>query len=113
MKKNENRKKERVPVIAAAFVVNPNELSSPIEAHIVNISYGGVGLSVKEPLEGRVQVAISLGVEEDTHIAEMVTGHVCWKRSLIGLSWVVGISFEGLNPKDHGRLLSYLDQHIK
>ncbi len=113
MKKSENRKKERVPVIAAAFVVNPKQRNSPIEAHIVNISYGGVGLYVKEPLEGRVQVAISLGVEEDTHIAEIVSGHVCWNRRLIGSSWVVGISFEGLNPKEHGRLLSYLDRHIK
>ncbi len=113
MKKNENRKKERVPVIASAFVVNPHHLSSPVEAYIVNLSYGGVGLYVKEPLEGRVQVAISLGVDKDTHVAEMVWGHVCWKGRLIGSSWVVGISFEGLNPKDHGRLLSYLEQHIK
>ena len=113
MKKNENRKKERVPVIASAFVVNPNQLGSPIEACIVNLSYGGVGLYVREPLEGRVQVAISLGFEKDKHVAEMVWGHVCWKGRLPGSWWVVGISFEGLNPKDHGRLLAYLDRRIK
>src|SRR3989304_8314837 len=113
MKKNENRKKERVPILATAYVANPNHLSSPIEAYIVNLSYGGVGLYVKEPLEGRVQVAISLGVDKEKHVAEMVWGHVCWKGRLMGSSWVVGISFEGLNPKDHARLLSYLERHIK
>jgi len=60
-----------------------------------------------------VQVAISLGVDKEKHVAEMVWGHVCWKGRLMGSSWVVGISFEGLNPKDHGRLLSYLERHIK
>ncbi len=108
-----DRKQDRVPVIAAAFIVSPNQLSSPIEAYIVNISYGGVGVHVKEPLEGRVQVAISLGIDQDKHVAEMVWGNVCWQGRLIGSSWVVGISFEGLNPKDHGRLLSYLERHIK
>jgi hypothetical protein len=113
MKKDENRKKQRVPVIAAAFVVNPSHLNSPIEAHIANISYGGIGLYFNEPLEGRVQVAISLGVDEEKPVAEFVWGKVCWKGKLTGSSWVIGISFEGLNPKDHGRLLSYLDRHIK
>jgi len=113
VKENENRKKKRIPVIASAFIVNPNHLSSPIEGYIVNISYGGIGLYFTEPLEGRVQLAISLGVDEEKPVAEFVWGQVCWRRRLNISSWVIGISFEGLNPEDHGRLLSYLDHHIK
>ncbi len=113
MQENENRKKKRVPVIASAFIVSPDHLSSPIEGYIVNISYSGVGFYFTEPLEGRVQLAISLEVDEEEPVAEFVWGQVCWKKKQTRASWVVGISFEGLNPKDHGRLLSYLDQHIK
>jgi hypothetical protein len=112
MADNENRKKRRIPVIASAFVVHPSPVKGPVEGYIVNISYGGLGLYFKEPLEGRVQVAISIGMDEEKPVAELVWGQVCWKGRLPGSSWVIGISFEGLNPKDHGRLLSYLDEYI-
>jgi hypothetical protein len=65
MSKADQRKKKRISMVATA-VVRQSPSGSPIEAYVINISYGGIG-----------------------------------------------ISFEGLNPKDHGRLLSYLDQHIK
>jgi c-di-GMP-binding flagellar brake protein YcgR len=107
MSKPDQRKKKRISMIAAA-AVRPSPSGPPIEAYIINISYGGLGLYVKEPLEGRVQTAISLRVGTGKRVTETVWGNVTWKNP-VGSSYAVGISFEGLNPKDHRVLLSYLE----
>ena len=107
MSEADQRKKKRVSMIAAA-VIRPSPSGPPIEAYIINISYGGLGLYVKEPLEGRVQTAISLRVGTGKRVTETVWGHVTWKKP-VGSSYAVGISFEGLNPQDHKTLLSYLE----
>jgi len=107
MSKDDQRKKKRVNMIAAA-VVRPSPSGPPIEAYIINISHGGLGMYVKEPLDGRVQTTINLRVGTNKRVTETVWGHVTWKKP-VGLSYAIGISFEGLNPKDHGVLLSFLE----
>jgi len=101
------RKKKRVSMVAAA-VVRQSPSYSPIEAYIINISYGGLGMYVKNPLDGRVQTAISLSVGTGKRVTETVWGHVTWKKP-VGSSYAIGISIEGLNPQDHRMLLSHLE----
>jgi len=91
----------------AAAVVRQSPSGPPIEAYVVNISYGGIGLYIKESLQGRVQTTINLRVGENKRVTVTVWGHVNWKKS-VGMMYAVGISFEGLNTKDHRVLLSYL-----
>jgi hypothetical protein len=107
MSKGYRRNKGRVSMVAAA-VVRQGFSNSPIEAYIINISYGGLGMYVKTPLEGRVQTAISLSVGTGRRVTETVWGHVTWKKP-VGSSYAIGISFEGLNAQDHRMLLSHLE----
>jgi hypothetical protein len=107
MGKADQRKKRRISMVATA-VVRQNPSGPPMEAYIINISYGGLGLYVKDPLEGRVQTTINLRVGTDKRVTETVWGHVTWKKP-VGMSYAVGISFEGLNPEDHRALLSFLE----
>ena len=92
----------------AAAVVRASPSGAPIEAYIINISCGGLGMYVKESFEGRVQTAISLRVGMGKRVTETVWGQVTWKKP-VGSSYAIGISFEGLNPEDHRVLLSFLD----
>jgi c-di-GMP-binding flagellar brake protein YcgR len=81
-------------------------------AHIINISYGGVGIYVKESLKGWVQITIKLRVSGDKWVAETVCGHVAWKKR-IGSMYAIGISFIDLDPKDHRHIVSFLRQATK
>jgi hypothetical protein len=108
---SDKRKRIRVSMVAAA-VVKPNMLDSQIEAYMINLSYGGAGIYVKVPLDGRVQLVISLRIGMGKPVAESVWGNVIWKRP-VGSKYAVGIAFEGLNPKDHQMLLSFLDRAVR
>ncbi len=108
MGKSDHRKKKRITMVAAA-VVRPKLLEQGIEAYIINISYGGVGLYVKEAFEGRVQVTLSLSVGSGKRVSESVWGEVSWKKP-VGVSYAIGIAFEDLNMKDHPNLLAFLDE---
>ncbi len=104
------RQKKRATMVAAA-AVKTDAGSSPVEAHIINISLGGVGLYSRHSLEGRVQVAVCLRIGPDREVAESVWGKVTWKEK-IGSSYAIGIAFEGLNHQEHSMLLSYLERNI-
>ncbi len=106
MSKSDQRKKRRISLIATA-VVRQSPSGPPTEAYVINISYGGVGLYVKDSLQGRVQTTINLRVGANKRVPVTVWGQVTWKKS-VGMMYAVGISFEGLNPKNHRVLLSYL-----
>lgn len=107
MGKPNQRQKDRISMFAAAVVRN-SPSSPPVEAYIVNISYGGLGMYVKKPLQGRVQTALNLSIGKSKRVTETIWGQVTWVKP-VGTSYAVGISFEGLNPKDHGVLLSFLE----
>jgi c-di-GMP-binding flagellar brake protein YcgR len=106
------RKKEnkRVSMIAAA-VIRANLSGPPVEAHVLNISYGGAGIYVKEPLTGKVQIVINLTVAAGKQKAETVSGKVIWKRP-VGSWYVVGVSFDGLDNNEHTHILSFLDRAL-
>lgn len=108
MKRIDPRKKKRISMIAAALV-RPSSTGIPIEAQIINVSYGGVGIYIKEPVQGRVQIVISLKVGPDREVAQTVWGNVIWKEP-VGSSYAIGISFEELNHRDHSLLLSFLEK---
>jgi hypothetical protein len=104
----DQRKNKRIPIIAEA-TVRCETSNNLINSYLINISYGGMGIYTKEPLSGRVMIAIGLFGDSAEKIVETLWGNVIWKKS-IGLMYATGISFEGLNPKDHGLLLSFLER---
>ena len=106
--KVDDKKKKRVPIISEAVIMADSK-GPLIEGYLINISYGGAGIYAKEPLDGRVQMAISLIDSSGKKVVEAVWGRVTWKKS-IGLMYALGISFEGLNPKSHTMLLSFLER---
>jgi hypothetical protein len=106
MSTSDQRKKSRISMVATA-VVTQSPPQPPTAGYVINISYGGVGLYVKDPVRGRVQTTINLHVGRK-RIPVTVSGHVTWEKT-VGLLYAVGISFEGLNPQDHYVLLSFLE----
>jgi hypothetical protein len=85
----------------------------PLDAQIVDISYDGMRIYVKEPLSGRLEVSLCyLGDGTKQEIAEVVKGQVAWIKEK-GLWYSIGIQFDGLNPQDHGTTLSFLDKWVK
>ena len=85
----------------------------PLDAQIVDISYDGMRIYVKEPLSGQVEVSLCYfadGTKQE--IAETVKAQVAWIKEK-GLWYTIGIQFEGLNPQDHSTTLAFLDKYVK
>ena len=110
METTDRRKKKRRTMIVKAEV-RPSPPDLPIMAEVINLSYGGIGILVKKPLAGRVQVVLyhNLGFSRGQQIPEPVWGRVAWKKK-VGSRYSIGVGFEGLNPKDHKFLLAFLDR---
>jgi hypothetical protein len=103
---SDQRKKIRISMVATA-VVAPAPPKLPVAGYVINISFGGIGLYVKSPVEGRVQTTVNLHIGNQ-RIPITVSGQVTWRKA-VGMMYAVGISFEGLNPRDHDILLSFLE----
>ena len=93
--------------MVATAVVTQGPPQPPVAGYVINISYGGIGLYVKDPVHGRVQTTVNLHVGRK-RIPVTVWGNVTWEKT-VGMLYAVGISFEGLNPQDHDILLSFLE----
>ena len=94
--------------------VRPSPPELPAVAEVVNLSYGGIGVLVKNPLQGRVQIILyhNIGFSQGQQVPEAVWGKVTWQKK-VGSKYALGISFYGLNPKEHKLLLSFLDRAAK
>jgi hypothetical protein len=110
MKIAERRKVIRVPMVSEIVVkqVHPDSLQ---EGYLINVSYGGIGLYIKSPISGQAQVALDFIDRTDQRIVEKISGRVVWSKPA-GLMYAHGISFDGLNPKHHKLLLSFLDRAV-
>lgn len=103
----DTQKKDRETMIASALI-KPNPEGRPLEAFVINISFGGVCFCLKEPLEGRVQISLVFQVK-DLHVTEKVWGRVAWTLPSAN-GHIVGVSFEGLTPSEHSHLLGFIVQ---
>ena len=107
---DDHRKYRRINMMNSAEVMLPGDQSG-IEALVDNVSYGGIGLyipsQIAEGTEAIIRIIYNQGKGEK--ISETLSGTVRWCRPF-GTWYGVGIEFKYLNPKEHGRLLNYLDQ---
>jgi hypothetical protein len=108
----EKRAQNRLDIIGLAQI-KQSESVLPLEAQIVDISYDGMRIYVKERVSGRIEILLCyFGDKSQKQIAETVKGQVSWVKGK-GLWYSVGIKFDGLNPQDHNGTLAFLDQYIK
>lgn len=108
----ENRESNRFDMIGLARIrQGPTDLA--LEVQIVNISYHGMRIFVKEPVAERVEV--SLYYFEDgsgEQVIETIQAAVTWCQAQ-GIWHAAGISFIDLNIQDHPATFAFLDGHIK
>jgi c-di-GMP-binding flagellar brake protein YcgR len=102
------RKYARVSMIASAEVKREGD-DSLLYGLTVNISMGGVGIYVKEPLSGRIQAKIYFSYSTGEDVGITVDGTVAWQKRVEGW-YSVGIQFDGLNPHDHAVIYKFLEQ---
>ncbi len=108
----EKRFYNRLDIIGLAQI-KQGESDLPLEAQIVDISYNGMRIYIKQRVAGRVEILLCyFGDKSQKQIAETVKGQVSWIKGK-GLWYSAGIKFEGLNPQDHNETLAFLDQYIK
>jgi hypothetical protein len=107
---DDHRKYRRISMMNSAELMLPGD-SDPIEALVDNVSYGGIGLYIPEQMTEGPDVIVRIVYNEGKpeKFAETIPGTVRWCRPF-GTWYGVGIEFKYLSPKEHGRLLNYLDQ---
>jgi hypothetical protein len=101
--KNGTQKHKRVCLIGPAEV-KCSSSDLPLKAYILNISYGGIAIQLKEALKGRAEVTIFFADGSGGRIGETAWGHVVWCKASDAFH-TAGIEFESLNPKDHALTL--------
>lgn len=97
--KNGTQKYKRVRLIGPAEVkYSPSDPA--LKAYVLNISYGGVAIQLREALKGRVEVTIFFADGNGGRIGEPAWGHVIWCKASDSF-YIAGIEFENLHPKDN------------
>jgi hypothetical protein len=108
---SEPKKGNRIRIMGSAEVRREDN-PSVLHALTANISYGGLGLSLRESIQGHVQINLFFGDRSGKDIGELVDGKVIWQKSMRG--WcAAGIQFDFLNPMNHPITLKFLDQGDK
>ncbi|HEX9758147.1 MAG TPA: PilZ domain-containing protein [Nitrospiria bacterium] len=111
MLKKTPRTFKRISYIALASLKTPTQ-STPIEAYIINFSYGGVAIYTKEDFEGQVEITLYLEGNGGKTVAETLWGNVAWKRN-VGSMTAWGIEFGNLNPQDHSVTMALMEELLK
>lgn len=111
MPKKKPRLFRRLSYIAQA-VVKSDFRRSPVEAHVINIGYGGMAIYVRGRLEGQIDITIFHEDENGKTVAETLLGNAAWNKAL-GSMTACGIEFGNLNPQDHGYTMSIIEEFIK
>lgn len=111
MEKKTPRVFKRVSYIALASVKTGSGVS-PIEAYVINFSYGGVAIYSKEELEGQVEITLYLENGKGETIPETLWGNVAWKKK-VGSLIASGIEFGNLNPQDHSLTMAIMEELLK
>jgi hypothetical protein len=89
-----------------------SEDSTKIKADAIDIAPGGIGLSCNKRIPVGREVTVKIGFSSPYHSIqfESVVGMVKWCRTQ-GFKFVAGIEFKDLNPREHPRLMAFLQQN--
>jgi hypothetical protein len=81
----------------------------PLEAEIVSISPGSMGLRVNRsiPLDSRVQVTLTFIAPEGERHQESVHGWIVWEEDTPTF-WLLGVIFPEINERENPILIGYL-----
>lgn len=106
------RRHERVAITSTAIitVLKDNSVMAPFDGLIMNISFGGIGICATQAVELCTDIeAVIKFVNVDGKIRqETIQGQVIWQAEMPPF-YVFGVQFNGLNVRDHSRLLDYLE----
>jgi len=88
------------------------EESIRIKANTIDIGPGGIGLhsSKRIPVGQKVVVSIGFLNAHEAIQFEVVEGTVKWCRTH-GFGFTAGIEFNGINPQQHPRLVTFIQQN--
>ncbi len=111
MNKKTPRVFRRISYIALASLKVEGK-GSPIEAYVINFSYGGVAFYTVEDFEGQVQITLFLDDEKGELVVETLWGKIAWKRK-VGSMNAWGVEFGNLNPQDHWITMSLMAELLK
>ena len=111
MQRKTPRTFKRASYIALAAVRNQST-TAPIEAHVVNIGFGGVAVYTRAELGGQIEVTLFHEEVKGKTITETLWGQLAWKKTVGSLN-ACGIEFGNLNPEDHAVTLALLEALLK
>ena len=79
-----------------------------IFAYVANMSRGGMGIYLQEPLEAGTEVSIKLTYQDKAgkKKSKIVSGQLKWTYPGF---YTAGIALRELNKKEHGDLLKYFE----
>jgi hypothetical protein len=102
---------KRASYIALASV-RTGSTGMPVEAHVVNLGFGGVAVYTRADLAGQVEVTLFHADGKGKTVTETIWGKLAWKRP-VGSLMACGIEFGNLNPEDHPVTLSLMEAILK
>jgi len=111
MERKTPRTFKRASYIALAAVRNESA-AAPIEAHVVNLGFGGVAVYTRADLNGQVEVTLFHEDRTGKTVTETLWGNLAWKRTVGSLN-ACGIEFGNLNPEDHAVTLALMESLLK
>lgn len=102
----EKRRSPRVAVTALAEVTLPD--GNTLSSYVANMSRQGIGLYFQKPLATGTELTIKLTYRDEGGKlkAKEVSGQVKWAYDGF---YAVGIALTGLDEKEHGELLQYIE----
>jgi c-di-GMP-binding flagellar brake protein YcgR len=89
--------------------VRRKSTGSKTQALTVNISDGGMGFYVREPLSGEVEVKLFFTGKNGRQVIETLMGRTVWQKP-VGSWYAVGIEFSNLDPQKHPNTVLFLEQ---
>jgi hypothetical protein len=100
------RRSARIAITALAEATLPDGRN--LSTYVANISREGLGIYFKGPLETGTEITITLTYHDETgkKKSKTVDGQVKWAYN--GFH-AVGVALKGLNEKEHGDLLKYIE----
>ena len=110
------RRYERVAITSTALitVLRDGSVMAPFGGLIMNISFGGVGICAMHAVELCTDIEVALKfVDIDGEMRqETIQGQVAWQTEMPPF-YVFGVQFNGLNVRDHSKLMRYLEAQKK
>ncbi|HEY5649124.1 MAG TPA: PilZ domain-containing protein [Nitrospiria bacterium] len=111
MPKKKPRLFRRLSYIARGKIKEINA-QAPLEAHVINIGYGGMAFYIRGRVTGQVEITIFHEEEDGKVIPETLLGNVSWIRPMGSLN-ACGVEFGNLNPADHSHTMTVIEEYMK